>query len=93
MIHVSDHRQWEIQELGAGCTVQRVSLSIYFDHPLTASEQPQTQVEPGKPEQFCTALEGIENHKTLRVSAYPAAWRVKIVDDDNHRGFEYVRSD
>ena len=25
------------------------------------------------------------------VTAYPAAWRVEIVDDVNHRGFEYVR--
>ena len=44
------------------------------------------------PEQFCTALEGIQDRTTLRVSAYPAAWRVEIVDNANHRGFGYVRS-
>ena len=27
----------------------------------------------------------------LRVAAYPVAWRIEIVDDPNHRGFEYIR--
>ena len=29
----------------------------------------------------------------LPVAAFPVAWRIKIVDDDKHRGFEYVRSE
>ena len=28
----------------------------------------------------------------LHTTAYPAAWRIEVVDDDAHRGFEYVRS-
>jgi len=47
--------------------------------------------EPGKPDQFCTPLKGFQDMTTLRVGAYPVAWRVEIVNDDNHRGFEYVR--
>ena len=27
----------------------------------------------------------------VSVAPYPVAWRVEVVDDDNHRGFEYVR--
>ena len=26
------------------------------------------------------------------VSPYPVAWRVEVVDDEKHRGFEYIRS-
>jgi hypothetical protein len=51
------------------------------------------QVESGKPEQFCTAMAGQANDSPLSVSAYPAAWRIEIVNDDIHRGFEYVRSE
>ena len=29
---------------------------------------------------------------TLIVTPYPAAWRIDVVDDDKHRGFEYIRS-
>ena len=29
----------------------------------------------------------------LVVSAYPVAWRIEVVDEDIHRGFEYVRSE
>ena len=25
------------------------------------------------------------------VAPYPVAWRVELVDDDRHRGFEYIR--
>ena len=28
----------------------------------------------------------------LAVTAYPVAWRVAVVDDPKHLGFEYVRS-
>ena len=27
----------------------------------------------------------------ITVSVYPVAWRVEVVNDDKHRGFEYVR--
>ena len=37
-------------------------------------------------------MDGINGGTTLRVAAYPAAWRVEIVDDGDHRGFEYIRS-
>ena len=53
----------------------------------------ETQVEPGKPEQFCAPVAGIENGCLLSVVAYPVAWRLEIVDDEIHRRFEYVRSE
>lgn len=60
----------------------------------TERKQHRTQFEPGEPEQFCTPLDGLQDGTTLRVGAYPVAWRVEIVDDDDkHRGFGYVRSD
>ena len=31
------------------------------------------------------------NYSTISVAPYPVAWRVEIVDDIKHRGFEYVR--
>ena len=39
------------------------------------------------------ATAGLENGSPLSVSAYPVAWRVEVVNDDIHRGFEYVRSE
>jgi len=49
------------------------------------------RVDPGRPAQFCTPLKGVQNGSTLSVTSYPIPWRVKIVDDEKHRGFEYVR--
>ena len=60
--------------------------------PLHA-EQRETQVEPGKPEQFCTPMDGTENGRLISVAAYPVAWRVETSNDERHRGFEYIRSD
>ncbi|KAF9642073.1 hypothetical protein BDM02DRAFT_3273603 [Thelephora ganbajun] len=37
-------------------------------------------------------IEGLKD-SPLSVTAYPVAWRVEIVDDVKHRGFEYVRSE
>ena len=51
------------------------------------------QVEPGKPERFCAPMDSVANGCTLYTTAYPVAWRIEIVDDDAHRGFEYVRSE
>ena len=48
------------------------------------------QVEPAKAEQFCNPMEGINNGTPLFVTAYPVAWRVEIVNDEIHRGDEYV---
>ena len=39
------------------------------------------------------ATAGLENGSPLSVSGYPVAWRVEVVNDDIHRGFEYVRSE
>ena len=36
-------------------------------------------------------MEGMENRCPLSVAAYPVAWRVEVVNEDPHRGFEYVR--
>ena len=47
-------------------------------------------VELGKPKQFCAPMVGLKGC-VLSVAAYPAAWRVEVVNDDPHRGFEYVR--
>jgi hypothetical protein len=35
-------------------------------------------------------MEELKN-RPLSVAAYPVAWRVEVVDDDKHRGFEYIR--
>jgi hypothetical protein len=57
----------------------------------------ETQVEPGKPEQFCVLSRGVGPKDTVRVHSglgvtpYPMAWRLVKVDDEQHRGFEYVR--
>jgi len=48
------------------------------------------RVEPGKPDQFCMVMDKVEL-AALSVAAYPVAWRVEIVDNVKHRGFEYVR--
>jgi len=37
-------------------------------------------------------MDGLEN-RSISVAAYPAAWRIEIVDDAKHRGFGYVRSE
>ena len=37
-------------------------------------------------------MAGFENGSPLSVSAYPVAWWIEVVNDDIHRGFEYVRS-
>jgi hypothetical protein len=34
---------------------------------------------------------GLTNASPLSVTGYPTAWKVKVVDDEIHRGFEYVR--
>ena len=36
-------------------------------------------------------MAGVENSRPLSVSPYPVAWRIEVVNDDIHRGFEYVR--
>jgi len=36
-------------------------------------------------------MEGMGDGCILSVAAYPVAWRIEVVNDDAHRGFEYVR--
>ena len=36
-------------------------------------------------------MEGLSNGTPLFVAAYPVAWRIEVVNDDRHRGFEYAR--
>ena len=38
-------------------------------------------------------MEGLGDGSLLRVAAYPVAWRIEVVNDDDHRGFEYIRSE
>ena len=38
-------------------------------------------------------MEGFNDATSLYVNAYPAAWRIETVNDEIHRGFEYVRSE
>ena len=38
-------------------------------------------------------MAGLQNECVLSVVAYPVAWRVEVVNDEIHRGFEYVRSE
>jgi len=47
-------------------------------------------VEPGKPDQFCMLKEELK-YAPFVVGPYPMAWRVELVNDDRHQGFEYVR--
>ncbi|KAF9781766.1 hypothetical protein BJ322DRAFT_1111688 [Thelephora terrestris] len=49
------------------------------------------RVEPGKPDQFCTLAVDGSKYIPLSVSAYPVAWKVEIVHEPKHLGFEYVR--
>ncbi|KAF9781777.1 hypothetical protein BJ322DRAFT_243880 [Thelephora terrestris] len=51
------------------------------------------RVDPGRPEQFCVLLHGVKDdvHPSLGVTPYPMAWKLAIVGDEQHRGFEYVR--
>ena len=66
--------------------------SLPYSYPKLSSDHDrrETQVEPGKPDQFCTLMDVIK-HSPISVAPYPVAWRVEIVDDIKHRGFEYVR--
>lgn len=36
-------------------------------------------------------MEGFNDGTPIHVSVYPAAWRIEVVDNEPHRGFEYVR--
>jgi len=51
------------------------------------------KVESGKPDQYCNAVEwglfGFGN--PVSATAYPAAWRVELVNDLKFQGFGYVR--
>jgi len=38
-------------------------------------------------------MAGLENDRPLSVSTYPVAWRIEIVNEEIHRGLEYVRSE
>ena len=38
-------------------------------------------------------MEGLGNGTLLRVDVYPVAWKIEVVDDDEHRGFDYIRSE
>jgi len=49
------------------------------------------QVEQGRPEQYCSPAEGVGHGTPLYVSSYPVAWRVELMEDEIHRGYEYVR--
>jgi hypothetical protein len=37
-------------------------------------------------------MDGVKE-STLSVAAYPVAWRIEVVNDEEHRGFEYIRSE
>jgi len=36
-------------------------------------------------------MDGTNNGNPVYVAAYPIAWRVEVVDEGKHRGFEYIR--
>ena len=93
MVHASNDQKWEIKQLGPGYTIQRMSLPIFSTISATVCEHHRVQFGPGEPERFCTPLNGLQNGTTLCVGGYPVAWRVETVDDDDYRGFGYVRSD
>ena len=37
-------------------------------------------------------MRGITGTTPITVAIYPLAWRIEVVNDNIHRGFEYVRS-
>jgi len=92
VVHASNDYKWEIKPLGTGYSVRRVSASMWTDtiSAILSSDRREVQVEPGKPDQFCTLM-GVVSNSTISAAPYPVAWRVEIVDDIKHRGFEYVR--
>jgi len=49
------------------------------------------QLEPGKPEQFCIMLKGLENESVVSVGPFPVAWRIETVEEERFVGCEYVR--
>ncbi|KAF9781763.1 hypothetical protein BJ322DRAFT_1023120 [Thelephora terrestris] len=51
------------------------------------------RIEPGKPEQFFAPTEGTTKGTSFFVGPYPVAWRIEVVNDAKHRGFEYIRSE
>ena len=38
-------------------------------------------------------MEGIAKGTPIFVDVYPVAWRIEVVSDNKHRGFEYIRSE
>ena len=50
-----------------------------------------TQLEPGKPDQFCMMLDGLGNGTSISVAAFPVAWRVEVVKEKRYHGWDYVR--
>lgn len=49
------------------------------------------RVDPGRPPQFCSPMNGLQHGAQLFVTAYPGAWRIERAQDAIYRGFEYVR--
>ena len=43
------------------------------------------------PEQFCIMLTGLGDDCIVSVAPFSVAWRVETVNDERHRGCEYVR--
>ena len=63
----------------------------FFSDPHSVSIDPMaTQVDPGKPEQYCTLHDVIGNGTTLRVGEYPVAWKIEAAKE--YPEYEYVRS-
>ena len=52
------------------------------------------QVDPGKPDQYCVLSHRFTEggvHQLLGITPYPMAWRIAVADEQEYRGFEYVR--
>ncbi|KAF9777281.1 hypothetical protein BJ322DRAFT_1222315 [Thelephora terrestris] len=84
---------WEIKRLGAGYTVQKVSPSPNSTHrPPSITLRSAKSVEPENLSNS-SPTEGIGSGAPLYASPYPVAWRVELMDEGIHSGFEYVRSE
>ena len=82
--------QWEILPCGIGYTIRRVGIpSNYIS--LYDALNGVVQLEPGVPEQFCIMLSGLGDEINVSVAPFSVAWRVEIVNEERHRGSEYVR--
>ena len=82
-----------IRPLGPGYTIHRVQSRIAFQLGCSILSGI-TQHEPGRPEQYCIVLDGLNGgggRTFVSVAPFPVAWRLEPAREERYRGLEYVR--